>query len=70
MFDISVGGNIDKVKINLRKKGYREKHIYGDYVFTKGKVVITLIPDIENEIIEYIEVSLKSTNWFHKGYYK
>ncbi len=53
VFDISAGGNIDKVKINLKKKGYREKHIYGDYVFTKGKVVITLIPDIENEIIEY-----------------
>ncbi|BCJ94395.1 hypothetical protein acsn021_19640 [Anaerocolumna cellulosilytica] len=66
LFNIGIGSNASEAQMILKKKGYTEED---NSTYVKGKISISFQYDLERRI-EEIEVELKSSDWFHKGYYK
>jgi hypothetical protein len=66
LFNIRVGSNAGEARTILKKKGYSEKD---DSTYVRGKISISFRYDLEKRIKE-IYVTLNSSDWFHKGYYK
>jgi hypothetical protein len=67
IFGISVGSDINVAIDKLKSIGYKQK--YDDYFLVKGRVEIILRCTTDKKI-DYINVSLRSSDWFYKGYYK
>ncbi|BCJ94388.1 hypothetical protein acsn021_19570 [Anaerocolumna cellulosilytica] len=65
VYNIKVGSSTIDARKVLKKNGYKEK----DGTYVKGRIHISFNYDI-NGNIEELTVDLKSTDWFHKGYYK
>jgi len=76
LFGIRVGDNITIVDSIMKENGYRRKQTDDDYEYYKGKIDISFRldrMDTGNGIMKTIKafrISIRSTDWFHKGYYK
>ncbi|BCJ94384.1 hypothetical protein acsn021_19530 [Anaerocolumna cellulosilytica] len=66
VFGIRIGSNADNARKILKKWGYKKKD---DDLYIKGRININFRCDANDKITE-LEVDLKSSDWFHKGYYK
>ena len=76
LFGIHIGDNMTIVDRIMKENGYRRKQTDDDYEYYKGKIDISFRldrMDTGNGIMKTIKafrISIRSTDWFHKGYYK
>lgn len=77
LFGIRIGDNITIVDRIMKENGYkRKKTDKDDYEHFKGKICISLGVNITdrvvgvNKTLRGFVISIKSSDWFHKGYYK
>ncbi|WP_313130832.1 hypothetical protein [Anaerocolumna sp.] len=74
LFGICVGNNMTFVDSIMKKNGYRRKT--DDYEYYKGKIHISLATDRikkGDKVMETLRafiISIRSSDWFRKGYYK
>ena len=79
MFGIRVGDSMTIVDSIMKENGYRRKKADDDYEYYKyykGKIDITFITDrMEmgdgvSDTLRTFSITIRSSDWFHKGYYK
>nr|WP_308742950.1 hypothetical protein [uncultured Anaerocolumna sp.] len=77
LFGIHIGDNMTIVDRIMKENGYKREKTYGDhYMYYKGKIYISLSTNrIEREVgvvetLRAFVISIRSSDWFHKGYYK
>jgi hypothetical protein len=75
-FGIRVGDNMTIVDSIMKENGYKREKSKWYYNYHKGKIDISFGVDRterEDEVEETLTgftVSIRSSDWFHKGYYK
>ena len=77
LFGIRIGDNMTIVDRIMKENGYKRKKTYGDhYMYCKGKICISLGVNITdrvvgvNKTLRGFVISIRTTDWFRKGYYK
>jgi len=69
LFGIHIGDNITIVERIMKENGYK-KADKDDYEYFKGKVSISLGVNGVNKTLTGFVISIRTSDWFRKGYYK
>ncbi|WP_313130835.1 hypothetical protein [Anaerocolumna sp.] len=80
LFGIRVGDNMTLVDSIMKEKGYKRDKSQRSYSYYKGKIDISFGVDrmdmwlgeekrVEETLTGFV-ISIRSSDWFHKGYYK
>jgi hypothetical protein len=70
VFGFRVGDSMGKVKKILKKHGYKQNNQFDYPGYHKGRVKIGIEEDTICKTVKEIDITLYTTDWLHKGYYK